>query len=133
MEKYDDIINMIYPTPRTRKKMTMAERAAQFSAFAALSGYDEAIDETARLTEPKAILSEDEQNEIGIKIAHLKDSLSSHPSVRITFFVPDALKTGGKYVTREGYVQKVREFEKTILLSGGEEISFDDILLLDVE
>ncbi|MBQ3231505.1 MAG: hypothetical protein IJA93_00935, partial [Clostridia bacterium] len=62
MGKYDDIINMKYPTAKTRKAMTLLERAAQFSPFAALSGYEEAIDETARLTDAKILLSEDEQN-----------------------------------------------------------------------
>ena len=146
MGKYDDILYLDYPTPHTRKRMTMSDRAAQFSAFAALTGYDEAIEETARLTgydeaieetarltDPKALLSEDEQNEIGEKLAYLKEKMSEKPFVRIVFFVPDALKSGGRYVQAEGEVRKIREFEKKILLSGGEEISFDDILFIDTD
>ncbi len=133
MGKYDDILYLDYPTPHTRKRMTMSDRAAQFSAFAALTGYDEAIEETARLTDPKALLSEDEQNEIGEKLAYLKEKMSEKPFVRIVFFVPDALKSGGRYVQAEGEVRKIREFEKKILLSGGEEIAFDDILFIDTD
>jgi len=133
MGKYDDIINLKYPLLRARKSMTVAERAAQFSPFAALNGYEEAIDETARLTEPKTILSEDEQNEIGEKLACIRENLASHPSVRIVYFVPDAFKPGGKYVTAEGKAKKVREFEKNILLSGGEEIAFENILFIDMQ
>ena len=133
MGKYDDIIDIQYPTPNTRKRMTMPERAAQFSAFAALTGYDEAIDETARLTDPKTMLSEDEQIEIGEKLKYLKEKIAEMPFVRIVFFVPDALKSGGRYVTAEGEIRKIREFEKKILLSGGEEIAFDDILFIDTD
>jgi len=133
MGKYDDILYLDYPTPNTRKRMTMSDRAAQFSAFAALTGYDEAIEETARLTDPKALLSEDEQNVIGEKLAYLKEKMSEKPFVRIVFFVPDALKSGGRYVQAEGEVRKIREFEKNILLSGGEEIAFDDILFIDTD
>ncbi len=133
MGKYDDIIDIQYPTPNTRKRMTMPERAAQFSAFAALTGYDEAIDETARLTDPKTMLSEDEQIEIGEKLKYLKEKIAEMPFVRIVFFVPDALKSGGRYVTAEGEAKKIREFEKKILLSGGEEIAFDDILFIDTD
>ncbi len=133
MGKYDDIIDIQYPTPNTRKRMTMPERAAQFSAFAALTGYDEAIDETARLTDPKTMLSEDEQIEIGEKLKYLKEKIAEKPFVRIVFFVPDALKSGGRYVTAEGEAKKIREFEKKILLSGGEEIAFDDILFIDTD
>ncbi len=131
MGKYDDIINIEYPTAKTRKRMTMSDRAAQFSPFAALTGYDEAIEETARLTDPKTMLSEDEQNEIGEKLAYLKDNIARKPVARIVFFVPDGLKSGGRYVTTEGKVKKIREFEKKILLSGGEEIAFDDILFIE--
>ncbi|MBR3929502.1 MAG: hypothetical protein IKJ65_10925 [Clostridia bacterium] len=133
MEKYDDIIELKYPLAHTRRQMSASDRAAQFSPFAALNGYDEAIDETARLTEPKAVLSEDEQNEIGDKLFYLKENLSLQPWVRIVFFVPDPFKSGGKYLTVQGKVKKVREFEKSILLLGGEEISFDDILFIDTE
>lgn len=133
MGEYDDIINIKYPTPKTRRRMAMADRAAQFSPFAALSGYEEAIGETARLTDPKTMLSEDEQNEIGEKLAYLKERLGEKPFVRIVFFVPDALKSGGRYVTAEGEVKKIREFEKKILISGGEEIAFDDILFIDAD
>lgn len=133
MGKYDDIIDIQYPAPNTRKRMTMPERAAQFSAFAALTGYDEAIDETARLTDPKTMLSEDEQIEIGEKLKYLKEKIAEKPFVRIVFFVPDALKSGGRYVTAEGEIRKIREFEKKILLSGGEEIAFDDILFIDTD
>lgn len=133
MGKYDDIINLEYPTPNTRKRMKMSERAAQFSAFAALTGYDDAIEETARLTDPKTMLSEDEQNEIGEKLKYLKEKIAEKPFVRIVFFVPDALKSGGRYVTAEGEIRKIREFEKKILLSSGEEIAFDDILFIDTD
>lgn len=131
MEKYKDIIGMSYPFQKTRKSMTLHERAAQFSPFAALSGYDDQIEEAARLTDRKIVLCEDEKKEIGEKLLYLKENLASHPRVRIVFFVPDALKEGGRYVTAEGEVKKLREFERNVLLSGGEEIAFDEILYID--
>lgn len=133
MGKYDDIYGLAYQKSKDRKQMTMQERAAQFSPFAALSGYEDAIEETARLTEVKIGLSEDEKREIGEKLSLIRDNLAHHPHVRIVFFVPDALKSGGRYVTAEGEVKKLREIENSILLSGGKEIRFEDILLIDIE
>ncbi len=131
MGKYDDIINMKYPTEKMRKAMTLSERAAQFSPFAALSGYEEAIDETARLTDTKILLSEDEQNSIGETLKKLEEHISEHPKVRLAYFVPDHLKDGGRYMHAEGEIKKVRAFEKKLVLKSGEEISFEDILYIE--
>ncbi|MBQ6716271.1 MAG: hypothetical protein IJN21_07100 [Clostridia bacterium] len=131
MGKYDDIINMKYPTAKTRKAMTLSERAAQFSPFAALSGYEEAIDETARLTDAKILLSEDEQNHIGETLKMLDEQISDHPIIRLAYFVPDPLKEGGRYMHAEGEVRKVKAFEKKLILKSGEEIAFEDILFIE--
>lgn len=133
MGKYDDIILMPYKKSNARKQMSMLERAAQFSPFAALTGYDDAIDECARLTDQKIILSEDEKTQIGETLKKLSETIKTRPFVRIGYFVPDDKKAGGSYRTAEGEIKKIKVFEKIIVFSTGEEIAFSDILFIDAD
>lgn len=128
MEKYKDIIDLPYPKSNARPHMSMMDRAAQFSPFAALTGYEEAIEEEARLTDAKILLGEDEKKEIGEKLRVLSENISKTPEIRISYFVTDERKSGGRYLTMEGRVKKVRDFEQEILMETGEIIPFQDIL-----
>ena len=104
--KYDKIINLPHHVSSTRPHMSMIDRAAQFSPFAALTGYDAAVRETARLTEQKIELDEYEKAALDQRILLLQEHLKELPEVTITHFVPDERKDGGKYVSITEAVKK---------------------------
>ena len=132
-QNYEDIIHFPRPISSKRAKMSMTERGAQFSPFAALVGYDAAIQETARLTECRRELTEGEIFFLNEKLQWICSRISQHPSVQITCFVPDDRKTGGSYVTLSGQVKKVDNYGKSLLLTDGRCIPFDDILSIDTK
>ena len=128
--KYNDILNMPYPNPEIEKDFPdKILRAAQFAPFAALTGYDEAVEETARLTDSKMELDEYQKAELNDKILFLNDNDAEE--VEITYFVPDKRKSGGAYITKKGIVLKVREYEKDVVMDDGTEIPIDDIIAID--
>ena len=98
MSRYDDIINLPHHVSPTRQRMSMHDRAAQFAPFAALVGYDDAVAETARLTESRPDLDEQEQQALNARLCTLADHIQEHPDVRIRYYVPDALKSGGAII-----------------------------------
>ena len=104
MGKYDDIINLPHHVSATRPRMSMIDRAAQFSPFAALTGYDAAIKETGRLTDRRIELTEDSRAAMDRKQQLLVENLADHPEVSVTYFVPDERKAGGAYITVTGRV-----------------------------
>ena len=128
MGTYDDIINLPHPTSERHPRMPMANRAAQFSPFQALTGYDAAVKETARLTEAKAELTEEEQSALNAKIQLLADRLSSQPSAVFTYFQPDSKKEGGTYHTVHGTVKKIDGYTGEVVLTDGRRIPVGDIL-----
>lgn len=128
--KYDDIINMPHHVSRRHKQMPLSDRAAQFSPFSALSGYNDAVKETARQTDGRIYLSEDSKAVINDKIRILSGISNSEP-ISITYFVPDDKKTGGQYITDTGTVKKIDEYNKVIKMNNGAIIAFKDILELD--
>ena len=113
--------------------MPMIERAAQFSPFAALTGYDAAIKETGRLTDEKIELDEEALTALDMKYQLLMDALDDAPEVTITFFQPDERKAGGKYVSAVGAVKKIDDFERRITMRDGTRIPMDDVLSIDGE
>ena len=127
MSRYDDIINHPHYQSATRKHMSMSDRAAQFSPFAALVGYDAAVEETARLTEEKIILDEDKIREINSVIAGLEKGNLVH----ITYFIPDALKSGGLYMHVTGWVKKIDSYEKILYLMDETDIPISDIIEIE--
>lgn len=131
--KYDKIINLPHHVSSTRPHMSMIDRAAQFSPFAALTGYDAAVKETARLTEQKIELDEYEKVALDQRILFLQDHLKEHPEVTITYFVPDERKDGGKYVSITGAVKKIDTYEKQIVLMDKSKIPIENILNMDGE
>lgn len=131
--QYDDIINLPHYVSPTRPRMSMIDRAAQFSPFAALTGYDAAIKETGRLTDQRIELSEDSRAALDRKQQLLMDNLADRPEVSLTYFVPDERKSGGAYVTVTGQVKKVDDYQRLLLLTDGTKIPLDDILDLESE
>ncbi len=128
MGKYDDIINLPRHVSSTRPQMPMIDRAAQFMPFRALTGYEDAVQETARLTEDRVELTEDEKSILDRKLQSLADRISSKPQITVTWFRPDQKKTGGAYVTTTGQLKKVDDFEGVLILLGGERILIENIV-----
>lgn len=133
MKKYSDIIDLPHHVSETRKQMSLHDRAAQFSSFAALTGYEDAIDETARLTDERAELSEDRQAKINECLRIILENISERPEVIITYFVPDKLKAGGEYVTKIGSVRHIDECAHTVIFSDGSAIPIADIYDIEGE
>ena len=131
--QYDDIIDLPHHVSATRPRMSMIDRAAQFSPFAALTGYDAAIKETGRLTDERIELSEESRIVLDRKQQLLLDNLADRPEVSVTYFVPDERKSGGAYVTVTGQVKKVDEFERLLILTDGTKIPLDEILDMEGE
>ena len=128
MGRYDDIIDLPHHVSATRPQMPMIDRAAQFMPFRALTGYEDAVRETARLTDERVELTEDEKALLDAKLQRLADRLDSHPQVTLTWFRPDKRKTGGAYVTTTGQIRKIDDFEGALILLGGERIVIENIL-----
>ncbi|MEE1351781.1 MAG: hypothetical protein UHM23_06995, partial [Clostridia bacterium] len=129
--KYNDIICMQYPNPEIEKDFPdRILREAQFAPFAALTGYDEAIDETARQTDEKIELDEYEEEKINEKLMYLINS-DKPEIVEITYFVRDKKKQGGRYITKSGYILKIREYEKDIIMEDGVKIPINDICAIN--
>ena len=128
MGKYDDIIDLPHHVSSTRPQMPMIDRAAQFMPFRALTGYEDAVHETARLTEERVELTEDEKAVLDGKLQRLTDRLDSHPQVTLTWFQPDKKKAGGAYITTTGQLKKIDDFAGVLILLSGERIFIEDIL-----
>lgn len=128
MSKYDDIINLPHHVSKNRTPMSMENRAAQFAPFAALTGHDEAIAETARLTTPKKLLSDDEMASLTRKLARVIEQIPGQEEYTFVHYVPDAQKGGGKYVSITGTVKKYDEMTRTITLSDEKVLLIDNIL-----
>ena len=126
--KYDDIINLPHHVSKTRPQMSMHDRAAQFSPFSALTGYDAAIKETGRMTEKRIEPDEDELQILNMKLKLLIDNIDEEPEVTFTYFKPDERKSGGKYVEAFGVVKKADEFNRLIVMQDGEKIKMDDVV-----
>ncbi len=131
--RYDDIINHPHPVSHRHPQMTMAGRAAQFSSFAALSGYEDAVRETARKTDRRMELSEDAKARLNEKLRFLADLREARPLAAFTCFVPDERKDGGAYVVRTGCIRRIDEFNRTVQLTDGTFFSIDDIYEIDSE
>ena len=132
-DEYKDIINLPHHVSSKRPQMPMLDRAAQFSPFASLTGYDDAIHETGRLTDEKIDLSEEDKKTLDRKQQILSEKLSDHPALTITYFVPDAKKSGGAYVTKDGNLKKIDEFERWMMLPDGTKIPLDDVSDIESE
>lgn len=129
---YNDIINLPHHVSKKHPQMSLLDRAAQFSPFAALTGHEDAINETARLVDEKIILDEDEKAILDGKLQEIKAHLSEEPKVSVTYFKPDALKQGGSYETVCGGVKKIDEYVGKLVLENGVEIAFDNLVHVEL-
>lgn len=131
--RYDSIKKLPHYQSVTRPHMSLYDRAAQFSPFAALTGYDDAVKETARLTDTKAELDEYEKAAINERLNRIQDTFDVQPEVSITYFLPDKKKSGGAYITVTGCVKKVDEYEHVVVMRNGTKVPIDDIAEIDGE
>ncbi len=116
MNNYDDIINE--PIPKLiHERMNIISRAAQFAPYAALNGYGEAIDETARRVDSKYILTEDEKSILDSKIHIILSEINKHPEITITYFIKDKYKNGGVYETITGNILKIDKIKNSLILT----------------
>lgn len=125
--KYDDIINLPHHVSKKHPQMSLHDRAAQFSPFAALTGHKAAINETARLTDEKQILSEDVIAKLNEQLNLIKENIGTNLIVTITYFVPDDRKSGGAYISNTGVVKKINEYNHTVILTDKTVIPIEQI------
>lgn len=125
--KYDDIIDLPHHVSQTRQRMSMIDRAAQFSPFAALVGYEDAVEETARLTDDKIELTEESKLRLSEKLRTVSENTDSDLKVKITYFVPDKKKEGGAYATIVGVIRYIDEYDRTIVMTDKTVIQIDQI------
>lgn len=129
--RYSNILNI--PRPKTSKPMSSQNRAAQFSAFAALTGYDEKVKETARLTDSEIELSESQLASLDMKLKHIGEHANEGIEVDITYFVPDieshrnSKKSGGEYLSHTGFIKRIDSYERKIIFTDKTEILIDRI------
>lgn len=120
--RYDDIINLPHHISPVHPPMPVADRAAQFMPFAALTGFGDAIDETGRLTDERTELEEDVIEELDGKLRYLREHMKEHPEISVTYFQPDARKAGGAYVTAAGRIKRIDLYERMLIMEDGTEI-----------
>lgn len=128
MDNYEDIINLPHHQSTKRPQMPLKDRAAQFAPFAALTGYDAEIRETARLTDAKIELDESTLAILNDKLQIILDNLDTEPEVTITYFKPDTKKAGGAYIEHTGTVKRIDEYERTVIFMDMTAILIEDIL-----
>lgn len=130
MGNYDDIIGMPHHVSAVHPQMSRIDRAAQFSPFAALTGYSEAIRETGRLTEERVELDEDVKEILDEKLRMLQHQIEEHdyPEAAIAYFLPDNRKEGGSYVTVSGRVKKIDGYGQAVVMMDGTRIPIKDIV-----
>jgi len=130
---YDDMINLPHHRSASHLHMSAHDRAAQFSPFAALTGYDSAITETARLTDTKVELDEYSKADINERLSIIQEQTDEQPEVAITYFQPDKKKSGGAYITVSGCVKKIDDYERTVVMQDATTIPIDDIFAIEGE
>ena len=130
--KYEDILDLPHPRPRGRAPMSLTDRAAQFSPFAALTGYEETIEETARLTDAPVELDAGSVGELDEALRAIQSRIDSRPAATIRYFCPDSRKQGGSYVTLRGRVRKIDTVFQMLYLCGGQEVPFSGIVRIEV-
>ena len=131
MGKYDDILSLPHPVSKTHPPMPRAERAAQFSSFAALTGYEEIVAESARLTEARAERDRDALEALDAALRAVASEIDARPEVELRYFVPDKKKAGGRYETLRGRVKKIDEQASLLLLEDGKKIPLGDIASIE--
>ena len=129
--EYDDIINLPHHFSTTHPHMTVIDRAAQFSPFAALTGYDAAIKETAALTDERVELDQYMKDVLNDRLQIIAERIKEHPEIVITYFQPDTKKNGGAYVTAISMAKKIDKYERVVVMLDGTAIPIDEIISID--
>ena len=132
-EKYAHIINLPRHISPTRPQMSVSDRAAQFAPYSALSGYEDAVEETARLTDRRYDLSDTAIENLDRKLRIINENIKNLPVVMITYFVSDERKEGGSYRTTKGTVKKIDGCMREVVMTSGEQIPIDEIAEIDGE
>lgn len=127
-DNYDDIINLEHYTSKVHPRMSMESRAAQFAPFSALTGYEESVKETARLTDEKIEIDDGLKEMLNNRLLIIEEKLKSNPLVTITYFVPDKKKRGGKYITSDVYIKKIDNIELKIITKENITIGINEII-----
>lgn len=127
-DTYEDMLEMKYPYVSKHPRMSLYNRAAQFSPFAALTGYEEAIEETGRLTDTKIILSEESKAELNHMLTYIQEHLSEYPEIQVTYFIADKRKQGGSYETYTGRARRIDEVESLLIMKDRKKIRITDII-----
>ncbi len=133
MQDYTDIMYMEYSGSRTHNRMSLRDRAAQFAPFAALTGYEGMIDETARYTEAPAEISEDKRSTINDTVKIISDNIRRRPRGIVEYFIPHGKKKGGRYITASKTIEKIDKINGALIACDGTEISVNDIFELTLD
>ncbi|MBR7018498.1 MAG: hypothetical protein IKH99_06595 [Prevotella sp.] len=131
MGEYDDIIHLPHHVSHNHPQMPMMARAAQFAPFAALTGYDAVIHETARLTDSQVELEEYDNERLNRIFARLMESIGEHPQVTVSYFLPDEHKAGGSYTTLLGTVKKIDTYDYLLWMDDGTAIPLGHVVDID--
>ena len=126
--QYDDIINMPHHVSKKHPQMSLYMRSAQFAPFAALTGYEDAVKETAREVQERIEIDEELRTILDSKLQIIIENLQFKPEISITYFVPDLKKDGGEYVTVSGIVKKIDMYNQLIYLVNNIQISTNEII-----
>lgn len=128
---YEDLVDLPHPVSKIHPPMARMDRAAQFNPFAALTGYEEEIEEAARLTEEKIVLGEDEKRFLDKQLQYLLTQIQRQPLIEVLYFVKDEKKVGGAYMMKKGRLKKIDSYQKHIIFTDGTRIAFADLRQLD--
>ncbi len=126
--RYEEIMRLPHPVSKTHPQMPREDRAAQFAPFAALTGYGDAIKETGRLTEEKRLPDEERMEILDRTVSFLKEQIKKQPLITVTCFQADERKSGGAYRTVGGRLKRFDDYRRSLVMTDGTEIFFDDIL-----
>ncbi len=127
MSPYEDIINLPHHVSHKRSPMSMQDRAAQFSPFAALTGFEDAIVETGRITDTKIELGDELRELLDRKQCRLQKVIADRPEITVTYFVPDEKRVGGTYISVSGRLKQVDEYARELVFTDGKKIPLDDV------
>ena len=130
---YEDIVDLPHHVSRKHPQPTMADRAARFAPFAAITGYEEMVLEEARVTDDRIEMDESSKAALNEKLNMILEFIDEQPEVSITYFEPDKRKAGGAYITVTGTVKRIDEYEHLVIMTDGKKINIDDIYNLQSE
>lgn len=130
---YEDIVDLPHHVSRKHPQPTMADRAARFAPFAAITGYEEMVLEEARVTDERIEMDESSKAALNEKLNMILEFIDEQPEVSITYFEPDMRKAGGAYITVIGTVKRIDEYEHLVIMTDGKKINIDDIYNLQSE